>query len=63
MAVYLLFALAGGFSLATFFAASGNGPTTLTAALSVFFLFLAWGAKLVVPIPFVTVIDPGEMRR
>jgi hypothetical protein len=23
----------------------------------------AWGAKLVVPIPFVTVIDPGEMRR
>lgn len=44
---YVLFALAGGFCAATFFAAAGDGPVAVTAALSVVFLILAWTAKLV----------------
>ena len=43
---YLLFAAAGGFSLATFFAAAGGGPVTLPGALAVLFLVAAWTAKL-----------------
>lgn len=44
---YVLFALAGGFCLATFFAAAGGAPIAANAALSVMFLALAWAAKLV----------------
>ncbi len=44
---YILFALAGGFCMATFFAAAGSGPLTATAALSITFLVLAWTAKII----------------
>jgi DMSO reductase anchor subunit len=43
---YLLFAAAGGFGLAAFFAAAGGGPMGLPAALAIVFLILAWAAKL-----------------
>ena len=43
---YLLFAAAGGFGLAAFFAAAGGGPVRLPAALAVVFLIVAWAAKL-----------------
>ena len=44
---YILFALAGGFSLATVFAAAGRGPVIACAALGALFLVAAWAAKLV----------------
>ena len=43
---YLLFAAAGGFSLAAFFAAAGGGPVTLPARWPLVFLVAAWTAKL-----------------
>ncbi|MBU2148372.1 MAG: dimethyl sulfoxide reductase anchor subunit [Alphaproteobacteria bacterium] len=43
---YLLFSLAGGFALATMFAAAGGGTVTLPAVLALIFLAAAWAAKL-----------------
>lgn len=43
---YLLFAGAGGFVLASFFAFAGGGSTTLVSALAVLFSVAAWTAKL-----------------
>jgi sulfite dehydrogenase (quinone) subunit SoeC len=43
---YLLFALSGGFSLATFFAAAGGGQVRVVSGLALMFLAAAWTAKL-----------------
>lgn len=43
---YILFSLAGGFTLATFFAAAGAGVPLLLPLLACFFLAGAWAAKL-----------------
>ena len=43
---YLLFSVAGGFSLAAFFAAASGGSMRLPGALAVLFLVAAWTAKL-----------------
>lgn len=45
-ACYLLFSLAGGFTLTVFFAAAGGGPVQLPALGAVVALVAAWGAKL-----------------
>ena len=44
---YVLFALAGGFCLATFLAAIGGGSIATIAVLAILFLVLAWTAKLI----------------
>lgn len=43
---YMLFSLAGGFTLATLFAAAGGGAVMLPAILALAFLAAAWLAKL-----------------
>lgn len=43
---YLLFSLAGGFTLATLFAAADGGAVALPVILAVAFLAAAWAAKL-----------------
>ncbi|MGB3386672.1 MAG: DmsC/YnfH family molybdoenzyme membrane anchor subunit [Pseudaminobacter sp.] len=43
---YLLFAVAGGFTLVSFFAFAGDGRTVILPLLAVLFLVAAWAAKI-----------------
>lgn len=43
---YLLFAVAGGFTLGSFFAFAGDGRTVILPLLAVLFLVAAWAAKI-----------------